>query len=343
MDYFGYFERVTQFGTLVYDPYTHEDIGLNRGFPLSDKEDNPLEETGTARDVEKLFSTLNLSNAHYRRFGQRRANPAPSKASPATITTNAVKTTSSLSTTPITEALQQERLRVGFYSPMGGSGKSLLTASIGALLCQLGWRTAVVDTSPWQTLSFYFGAQSVKPGKRTFSVPGGGGACVHVLNLSSSFSPSELASLMSTTPVDCVLFDLGGLCEGDVCGWLKSCDYIVIPLLPTIQTPIIASATRERILALGFDPENFIFVLNFMDQTPVLVRTKKLLSELLHEQLLTSVIEHQQTVDEALSERIVLPYFAPNSQAVDVCREIVNWFNLPELEQKKTARRWIEE
>jgi MinD-like ATPase involved in chromosome partitioning or flagellar assembly len=317
---------------------------------LSDKEDNPspapesTRETQSARDVEKLFSTLNLGHSHYQRFGQPRANPATSQEPPGSTTMDVASTTSSpLSTTPITEALPQERLRVGFYSPMGGSGKSLLTASIGALLCQLGWRIAMIDTSPWQTLSFYFGAQKVKPGMRTFSVPGGDGTCVHILNYNPSFTSSDLSSFMSTTPVDCVLLDLGGLCEDNALAWLKTCDHIVIPLLPAVQAPIIASATRERILALGFNPRKFMFVLNSMDQTPVVVRTKKLLGELLHEQLLPSAIEHQQIVDEALSERIVLPYFAPNSQAVNVCREIVNWFSLPEREEKRTARRWIEE
>jgi len=317
---------------------------------LSDKEDDSSPtpestgETQPARDVEKLFSTLNLGHAHYQRFGQPRANPATFQEPPVATTMDVASTTSSpLSATLITETLGQERLRVGFYSPMGGSGKSLLTASIGALLCQLGWRTAMIDTSPWQTLSFYFGAQNVKPGKRTFSVPGGDGACVHVLNCSPSFTYSDLSSFMSTTPVDCVLFDLGGLYEDNALAWLKTFDYIVIPLLPTVQAPIIASATREKILALGCDSEKFIFVLNFMDQTPVVVRTKKLLGELLQKQLFPSAIEHQQAVDEALSEGVVLPYFAPNSQAVNVCHEIVNWFHLPELKQKRTARRWIEE
>jgi cellulose biosynthesis protein BcsQ len=305
----------------------------------------PSKSAKSTQDIEKLFSKLNLGHANYQRFGHTRAS-APTKtsaprASLALQTNETMNLPSSQQEAP--DQKTQERLRIGVYSPMGGAGKSFLAASIGALLCQLGWRVLLIDTSPWHTLAFHFGAQEARQGKRTFLVPGGEGACVHVLSCHSSFTLLDLDSFLVTTPVDCILFDFGGLGEETALSWLKTCERVIIPLLPTMMAPKVACITNERIRALGIAPERFIFVMNLLVPATAAKRVQILLEELLHKQLFPTFIERQKVVDEAFGEGIVLPYFAPNSQAVNVCREIVGWLNLPELPQKNTARRWIEE
>jgi cellulose biosynthesis protein BcsQ len=301
-------------------------------------------------DIEKLFSRLNLDHTQYQRFGHPRTDyemgiPALAEGGlPKIDETGIAYPPVSLTAleVPVRDASPQKLLHVGVYSPMGGSGKSMLAASMGALLCHMGRRVLLVDTSPWKTLTFHFGAQEAKEGMRIFYAPDGGGASVHVLSCDSSLPPPDLSTLATSTPMDSVIFDLGGLSEDLAPLWLKACDRVIIPLLPTSPALVMASATREKIYALGFDSEKFIFVLNLMDRTPASSRVKMLLGELLSEQLFAEGIERQEIVDEALGEGIVLPYYAPNSQAARVCREIVGWLRLPELTQKRTARQWIE-
>jgi MinD-like ATPase involved in chromosome partitioning or flagellar assembly len=304
------------------------------------------------RDIEKLFSSLNLGNAGYQKFGNAGVSrlagepppgptpvdPTPAEIATATPATAAPATAASVAPSP-RDPVEQELFSVAVYSPMGGAGKSLLAASVGALLCRLGRRVLLVDTSPWHTLATHFGATDPRAGLRTFRVPDGENASIRVLHANAG-TPPDLVPIRN---IDCVIFDLGDISEQEATTWLKQCDRVLVPLAPTAQAPSMAKLTRQKLEAAGLAAKQIRFVLNLVDQGPASHRVGKLLKELLQDQLFPQAIERQPVVDEALSEGIALPYFAPESEATKACQQIVNWLQVPAHASSKTARRWLEE
>ena len=98
------------------------------------------------RDVAALFSNLQLNPEQYQAFDRRR---------PAKISQNAADIPRRESPLLPSHANGGPTgLHIGVFSPMGGAGTSTLTASVGSILCELGRRVLLVDTSQWQALAF---------------------------------------------------------------------------------------------------------------------------------------------------------------------------------------------
>ena len=298
----------------------------------ADKQESPAchdlaEKVEPNHDVNALFSALRLDQTHYQSFSRRRNVSPPEQ----------IAKTENI-------AFQREgRVHIGVFSPMGGSGKSTLSTSLGSMLCQLGRRVLLVDTSPWQVLAFHYGATEARPGKRSFFAPGGRDSAVHILARDQNdVGVPDLDSFVATTPVDCVFFDLGGVLGEILLAYLRECDVVLVPLLPDSSAVRLAAAVKLLLGKLKPSPARVMFVINQMDDSPIAKRVQTLLMQAHGEQLFSSAIFRQPEVQQALADGVVLPFYAPKSQAISVFDEIVRWLQIPEAASTKTVQRWSE-
>jgi cellulose biosynthesis protein BcsQ len=296
---------------------------------MSENQELAVRKGGENQDVAALFSNLRLKNMHYQPFNRRRV---PKKFN------EPVEVEELISASPA----QRNQVHVGVFSPMGGSGMSTLTASLGGILCQLGKRVLLVDTSPWQALAFHFGATEARPGKRTFSAPGSRGFKVDILACDDRACFPDLESLTAATPMDCVLFDLGGLAGETLNASLHECDILLVPLLPNLSAVRLAKAVKLLLKRLGNSAPNVQFVVNQMDESPDAKEVQKQLARVLGEELFPEAILHQHEVRDAVANGVVLPFYAPEAQATSVCHEIVRWLQIPQIDVRKTELSWSE-
>jgi MinD-like ATPase involved in chromosome partitioning or flagellar assembly len=296
---------------------------------LARKDEETLEKVRPNQDVAALFSNLQLNNMHYQPFTRRR------------VTKTFDEATEVVSLTPASPA-QGTQVHVGIFSPMGGSGMSTLTVSLGSILCKMGRRVLLVDTSPWQALAFHFGAIEARSGKRTFFAPGSRDLKIHILACNESASFPDVESFATATSVDCVLFDLGGLSRETLSACLPECDILLVPLLPDPSAVRLAKAVKMLLDKLGPSAPRVQFVLNQMDDSPNAKEVQALLAQFLGGDLFPVAISHQPDVHNAIADGVVLPFYAPEAQATSVCNEIARWLQVPEMNLKKTELRWSE-
>jgi len=93
---------------------------------------------------------------------------------------------------------------------------------------------------------------------------------------------------------------------------------------------------------LGTSAPRVRFVLNQMDDSPDAKEVQALLGRSLGEDFFSVAISHQPDVHNAISDGVVLPFYAPEAQATSVCHEIVRWLQVPEMNMKKIELRWSE-
>jgi MinD-like ATPase involved in chromosome partitioning or flagellar assembly len=283
-----------------------------------------------SQDVAALFSNLHLSNMQYQPFTRRHAFKA---------TEVAVES----KPPPLAPSAQPSRVHVGVFSPMGGAGSSTLTASLGSILCQLGKGVLLLDMSPWQALSFHFGATEARPGRRTFSAPGSPDRKVHIVACDEDARFASLESFTATTRVDCVLLDLGSRSGETLNAWLCECETLIVPLLPDSSAVRLAHATSLLLGRLGISASRTKFVLNQMDNSPGAKEVQECLDRQLGDGLFPLAINHQSDIRDAIANGVVLPFYAPDAQGTSVCKEIVQWLQIPQVDQNKTELRWSEE
>jgi cellulose biosynthesis protein BcsQ len=321
-------------------------VSLNRalgGVAMSDKHESGIgtgiespPDAAPNRDVAALFSNLHLNPAQYQPFARRR---------PAGITEKAIEIPSpAKGVVPSPAKGSPGGVRIGVFSPIGGAGTSTLVASLGSILCELGQKILLVDTSQWQSLVFHFGASESRSGTRTFSAPGSHGLKIHILACgASTFQVSDLDSLSLVALVDCVLLDLGGLLGKELELGLQKCDSLVVPLLPDSSALRMANEVRLLLGNLGATAPRVTFVLNKMDDSSDAANVQVLLSRELGPHLFPSVILQQVEVHDASAVGVALPYYAPEAQASSVCHELVGWLQIHQASLVSSALRWSEE
>lgn len=293
----------------------------NPDHPTSKSEDSDQN-----RDVNALFSSFRVDQIGYRTFSRHRA----------------AKPTETLERVQ-GEAQRQTVNRIAVFSPMGGSGKTMLTASLAAVLWQQGKKVLLVDASPWLSLAFHYGASEARPGLRSFFAPGNDlPVRIFARDITGSAAP-DIETLVATTPTDYVLFDLSGISSGELSGYLQQISTLIVPLVPDLSAGRYAEAMRALLSKLPNPPQRVLYVINQMEDTPLAKEACANLSQVFGENLLVNPIYHQNEVREALAEGIVLPLYAPEAQAVPVCNEIVQWLEAPKpAASSKPQKRWSE-
>lgn len=279
----------------------------------------PEDDRESNGDVNALFSSFRLNESSYRTFGRHRS-PKP------------------------TEQAKPEPVRVGIFSPMGGAGKSMLTACLGSILWQHGKKVLLVDAAQWPTLAFHYGATTTRPGMRSFFAPGETELPVRMLAREPN-EPAipEINDHLRTDPADYVLFDLSGVSGQELAACLQACQALLIPLVPNGSAVRSAEAVRALLGTLPTPPDRILYIVNQMDELPLAKTIYASLNQLLGDQLYKKPIYRQAEIQESLAEGVVLPFFAPKSQAAIVCNEIAQWLEIPRVASlPSTQQRWSE-
>lgn len=285
------------------------------------------EDPESNRDVNALFSSFRLDKSSYRTFGRHRTPKPPEQFEIAAA-----------------DSSRPEQVRIGIFSPMGGSGKSTLVASLGSILWQHNKRVLLVDAAPWPTLACHYGATTTRPGMRSFFPPEGKDLPVRILGREPNNLPiPEMDNYLRTDPADYILFDLSGVSGQELVTCLAECQILLIPLIPDPSAVRYAEAVKDMLSTLPNPPERVLYVVNQMDESPVAKTVYTNLNQLLDHQIFKKPIYRQVEIQESLSEGVVLPFFAPKSQATLVCSEIAQWLEIPKpAANTKTQRRWNE-
>jgi chromosome partitioning protein len=284
------------------------------------------EEQDVNRDVNTLFSSFRLDQSNYRTFNRHRV----------------AKTELTQVTDPAVDS--RNSLRIGVFSPAGGTGKTTLTANLGSIFWQQDKRVLLVDASPWPTLAFHYGAVSSRPGSRSFYAPDGKELPIRIFVPERSDNLfSDLDQAVKESSVDYIFFDLSGATGTELCTYLKQCQILIVPLLPD------SSALRqvETVNALLADPGanslKVLYLVNQMEETPLTADVQQNLSQLLGDQLFPKAIDRQAEVQEALAEGISVTLYAPASQASIVCKDLANGLKIRKTAKASRAQlRWSE-
>ena len=278
-------------------------------------------------DVAALFTNLKLQHGHYQPFTRRQS----------------AKILPQISEPPAIEPVAHARTQIGIFSPAGGSGKSLLVAGIGSVLCQKGKRVLLVDVSPWPSLAFHFGATETRSGRRTFFAPGLQKNPIHLLYCGEGKTCfPDLTEFSASIPIDYVLFDLSGVSGDQLLSYLSECDRVLVPLLPDPSAVRIAAAVVSLIESLGTAAPQFSFILNNMDDSAASKEVHEALIRSLGTRLLPAVILNQPEVRKALQDGVVLPFHVPEAQASLVLGELALSLAKPEKVSLAVDSRWIE-
>ena len=302
---------------------------LEVGMPKPDQPDKPnakSEDQESNPDVNVLLSSFRLDQSSYRTFGRHR-NPRPPER------TQIVAP----------DISRSEQVRIGIFSPMGGAGKSMLAATLGSILWQHNKKVLLVDAAPWPSLAFHYGATTNRPGVRSFFAPGGNELPVRIL----ARDPNEpiiprMDNYLKTNPADYVLFDLSGASGQELIEYLDECQILIIPLIPNPSSIRYAEAVTTLLSTLRNPPDRVLYVVNQMDESPLAKTAYANLNQQLDQQLFKKPIYRQVEIQESLAEGVVLPLFAPTSQAVAVCNEIVQWLERPRPVERSRIQRWSE-
>jgi cellulose biosynthesis protein BcsQ len=310
---------------------------------MSDKHESGIlgdvessKDTPPNRDVAALFSNLQLNPEQYQAFDRRRPAKIAQKA--ADIPRREIPLLPSHANGGPTV------LHIGVFSPMGGAGTSTLAVSLGSILCEMGKKMLLVDTSQWGALAFHFGANELGSGVRTFVAPPPRDVRIHILACDEAALQSlDLDSFAATKPVDCVVFDLGGL-SGDALNLcLRQCDALFVPITPDPSAVRLANAVMRLLGDLGTTAPRVAFVLNKMDDSSNAGDVQALLSHELGQHLFPFAIRRQGEVRDAIAVGVPLPFYAPEAQATSVCHELVQWLQLRRASSVGQALRWSEE
>jgi cellulose biosynthesis protein BcsQ len=297
--------------------------------PKSNQPDSPIsksEDPESNPDINALFSSFRLDQSSYRTFGRHRS---PKSLEQVEIV--------------VADSPRPEQVRIGIFSPMGGSGKSTLAASLGSILWQHDKRVLLVDAAPWPTLAFHYGATTTRPGMRSFFAPEGKDLPVRIFGREPN-NPAvpEMDNYLRTDPADYILFDLSGISGQELVACLDKCQILVIPLIPDPSAVRHAEAVTTLLSRLH-NSHDILYVVNQMDESPLAKTVYANLNQLLDHQLFKKPIYRQVEIQESLAEGVVLPFFAPKSQAAAVCSEIAQWFEIPRpVALSRIKKKWSE-
>lgn len=277
------------------------------------------------RDVNALFSSFRVDQAGYRTFSRHRT-PKPQEAEERAVAGE-----------------HHHAKRIAIYSPIGGSGKTTLAASLAAIFWQLGKKVLVVDASPWPTLAYHYGASTARAGLRSFFAPGNDVPVRILARDLNEPAALDIDASVAATPTDYVLFDLSGASSAELAGYLQQISVLIVPLVPELASARYAEAIQTFLGKLPHAPRQVLYVINQMEDTPVAKEVCLSLSQLLGDKLFQTPIYRQAEIQESLDEGIVLPIYAPEAQAVTVCNEIVRWIEAPKrTAPAKAQQRWSE-
>jgi cellulose synthase operon protein YhjQ len=243
------------------------------------------------------------------------------------------------------------------FSLAGGTGKSILVATLGRALSSRGERVLLVEATPIGSLQYFFGACDWRPGViRTFRPPD-----------SKSDAPVRLASIapesllpesanQTSIAVDIrkwaqgasrAIVDVGTGSASAMQALSKISLLVLVPLVPDVNSLVSAKVIDSFFLrhsGASVRQSDIFYVLNQFDSSqPLHHDVRRVLQKRLGHRLLPMALERAPEMSEALAEGMTIMDYAPDSKASANFTSLANW--LQEV-QKATATnprgRWSE-
>ena len=239
---------------------------------------------------------------------------------------------------------------IGIVSLAGGVGKTTLAANLGRILGSRSEHVLLVDASGSGLLPFYFGAEDLRSGLRTFLSPEPDSLPVRVLGterVTHEWLEQDVRAAMSTSQR--TIFDLGPASFSLLPEILPICAVILIPLLTDLNSIMSIPRCEAHNAAMreerGLDVPLPVYVSNKYDEESERERMgRKLIANEIGERLLPISIRRSPDVTEAIAQRMTVADYAPESEITKDLYQLAVWLQqaAPAVQRAKSVGRWSE-
>ena len=231
----------------------------------------------------------------------------------------------------------------------GGTGKTTFVANIGRILSGQHESVLLVDTSGSTLLPFYFGAEGIRSGVRTFLAPEAGSQPMHVIGNETptiEWLRDEVKPVMQT--VQRTIFDLGPASFSLIPEIFPLCAVVMVPLLTDLNS--IMSIPRIEGYHRMMDEQGVVapwpvYVSNKFDMESERERSgRELIAREVGERLLPITIRRSPKVSEAIAQRMTVTDYAGESAIAQEFLQLALWLKkaAPVAQLARTTGRWSE-
>jgi cellulose biosynthesis protein BcsQ len=245
------------------------------------------------------------------------------------------------------DVTQKTTIVIGSFA--GGTGKTTFAANIGRILSAQHERVLLVDASGSTLLPFYFGAEDMRDGIRTFLSPEPGASPLHVIgteNPTSEWLENEVKCAMQTAQR--TIFDLGPASFPLFSEIFQLAELVIVPLLTDLNSimsiPRI-EAYHQMMLSRGQKTPLPVYVSNKFDASSERERGgRELIAREVGDRLLPISIRRSAEVSEAIAQRMTVADYAGDSAIAQEFLQLALWIKeaAPVAQPKRSARRWSE-
>jgi cellulose synthase operon protein YhjQ len=242
-----------------------------------------------------------------------------------------------------------QQTAIAICSFAGGTGKTTFAANIGRILSAQHERVLLVDASGSALLPFYFGAEDMRGGMRTFLSPEAGASPLHVIGNerpTSEWLKQEVQPAMQTAQR--IIFDLGPASFNLFSEIFQLCSVVLVPLLTDLNSimsiPRI-EAYHQTMLSRGQKTPLPVYVSNKFDAASERERGgRELIAREVGERLLPISIRRSTEVSEAIAQRMTVTDYAGESAIAQEFIRLALWIKeaAPVAPLARTTRRWSE-
>ncbi len=251
--------------------------------------------------------------------------------------------------TPAPQSAQKTAVAIVSYA--GGVGKTTFVANLGRILSAHNESVLLVDASGSGLLPFYFGADDLRSGIRTFVSPEPGSLPIHVMGtdrVTREWLENEVKPAMRT--VQRTIFDFGTASFSLRPEILPLCAVTVIPLvvdlnslvsIPRIEANNAAMREQQKL-----DIPRPTYILNKYDEESEREREgRELIARQAEGRLLPITVRRSPYVTEAISQRMTVVDYAFDSKITEDLYQLAFWLKrIAPVAQPaaKPAGRWSE-
>ncbi len=238
---------------------------------------------------------------------------------------------------------------IAICSIAGGTGKTTFAANIGRILNGQRESVLLVDASGSTLLPFYFGAEDMRDGMRTFLSPEPGSPPMHVIGNESPTSEwvkNAVQPAMQT--VQRTIFDLGPASFNLIPEIFPLCALVVVPLLTDLNS--IMSIPRIEGYHRAMSKDGIVaplpvYVSNKFDPASERERSgRELIAREVGERFLPISIRRSSEVSDAIAQRMTVSDYAGDSAIAQEFLQLALWLKkaAPVAQLTRTTGRWSE-
>jgi cellulose synthase operon protein YhjQ len=239
---------------------------------------------------------------------------------------------------------------IAIVSIAGGVGKTTIAANVGRILSAHGEHVLLVDATGSGLLPFYFGAEDLRCGLRTFLSPEPESQPMRVLGaerVTEDWLENEVKAAMGTAQR--TIFDLGPASYSLLSQILPFCAVILVPLVVDLNSimsiPRAEAHNRAMREERGLAVPLPVYLSNKFDAASEREREgRELIARQVGDRLLPFTIRRSPAVTDAISQRMTVADYAPGSEVVEDLRQLARWLKqaAPVAHPSRTAGRWSE-